>query len=67
MEMPPARLLQEEIDRFMNMGFYYYAGMDKTRGEPGYRAQQRTAAEEQIHRAREVIASITDQPLPTEH
>ena len=64
MEMP-AELLRQEIERFMNIGFLYQE--QRKPGEPGYRHQQATAAEEQIQNAREVIASINDQPLPLEH
>ena len=64
MEMP-ADLLRQEIERFMNIGFMYQE--QRQRGEPGYRLQQASHAEEQIQNAREVIASINDQPLPLEH
>ena len=61
----PAELLRQEIDRFMNIGFLYQE--QRMPGQPGYRQQQASAAKEQLENAREVIASINDQPLPLEH
>ena len=49
MEMPAA-LLQQEIDRFMNIGSLYGFTTRKP-GEPGYRQQTISAAEEQIRQA----------------
>ena len=57
-------VLQQEIDRFMNIGVLYTF-------EPGTRAYNRRLNEDeawkQLSNAYAVIDSITDQPLPTEH
>ena len=49
----------------MNIGFMYRE--QRLPGQPGYRLQEESAAEEQLEHAREVIDSINDKPLPLEH
>ena len=67
MQMPSIEdVLQQEIDRFMNIGLWYT--YDKTAHPRAYfRQLAEDTAYEQISKANAVIDSITDSPLPTEH